>query len=423
MTKYFLVIGKYNNRNYIYYIVIFLVFIYFSLPLYARSYKTTGYGNTSVEAKNDALARLSSDIMINVNSSQRVFLEENINHGKQLVSSFTDVTSSVDLKGVHYIDFGETKNDEKKLGKYYCIVELSDEYVGVYLNDAQDIANKIDEYYLLSLSETSLQALDSIYSEIKNLMFEYESKEQIINLIGENIVIPKYDKDISYVSIDYKQKVVRDQMISGVKRQANTPFEQISDIENRLKERIWQNSNKKNIDSNKTTNLGKSSSIELEYSKKYAIGDVGPAGGIIFYDKENTDDGWRYLEVSTSDISGKFIFGKNAKVSTSDKLGDGLANTFSIVDKNKSLNEYAALLCSNFNEGGYTDWYLPNKNEFKILISNIDRIKLRNSFKNDNYWTSSMLSNSYAWGYSFNTKKFFNDNLSTKQYIRPIRRF
>ncbi|GHU33390.1 hypothetical protein FACS1894172_11810 [Spirochaetia bacterium] len=33
-------------------------------------------------------------------------------------------------------------------------------------------------------------------------------------------------------------------------------------------------------------------------SKVYVIGDTGPAGGLIFYDKGDYSDGWRYLEVA-----------------------------------------------------------------------------------------------------------------------------
>ena len=30
----------------------------------------------------------------------------------------------------------------------------------------------------------------------------------------------------------------------------------------------------------------------------YNIGDLGPAGGIVFYDKGNNKDGWRYIETN-----------------------------------------------------------------------------------------------------------------------------
>jgi len=34
----------------------------------------------------------------------------------------------------------------------------------------------------------------------------------------------------------------------------------------------------------------------------YHIGDTGPAGGIVFYDKGSYSNGWRYMEVAPNDI-------------------------------------------------------------------------------------------------------------------------
>ena len=38
------------------------------------------------------------------------------------------------------------------------------------------------------------------------------------------------------------------------------------------------------------------------YAIDYKIGDEGPAGGVIFYDKGEYSDGWRYLEAAPADL-------------------------------------------------------------------------------------------------------------------------
>ena len=38
------------------------------------------------------------------------------------------------------------------------------------------------------------------------------------------------------------------------------------------------------------------------FADDYKVGDEGPAGGIIFYDKGEYSDGWRYLEAAPADV-------------------------------------------------------------------------------------------------------------------------
>ncbi|MEI6388047.1 MAG: chitobiase/beta-hexosaminidase C-terminal domain-containing protein, partial [Spirochaetota bacterium] len=79
------------------------------------------------------------------------------------------------------------------------------------------------------------------------------------------------------------------------------------------------------------TASGYSQSAEgtASYKETYAVGDTGPAGGIVFYDKGSVSDGWRYLEAAPSDQSAgiRWYNGTYISVSTGTAIGSGKANT------------------------------------------------------------------------------------------------
>ena len=67
---------------------------------------------------------------------------------------------------------------------------------------------------------------------------------------------------------------------------------------------------------------------------KYSIGDVGPAGGIVFYDKGDNSDGWRYMEASTKAV-GRAVWGcyRYSMGGTGGKtVGSGRENTINHVE-------------------------------------------------------------------------------------------
>ena len=72
-------------------------------------------------------------------------------------------------------------------------------------------------------------------------------------------------------------------------------------------------------------------------------------------------------------------------------FGQGLANTISIIAASggSSLTSYAAGLASSYNGGGYSDWYLPSKEELNKLYQN--RVAIGNFATSGiaAYWSSS----------------------------------
>jgi len=166
----------------------------------------------------------------------------------------------------------------------------------------------------------------------------------------------------------------------------------------------------------------------------YAIGDTGPAGGLIFYIDEADAFSWTYLEVAPKSTEWKNIqWGKyGTSVSgTGTAIGTGKANTDLIVAK---LNEApadsdrAAQLADALSHGGYDDWFLPSKDELNAIWTNlVDNGKGRNSgvggFGAYGYWSSSEGSSLNAWLQSFflDLQNSFYKDLSTR--VRAVRAF
>lgn len=86
-------------------------------------------------------------------------------------------------------------------------------------------------------------------------------------------------------------------------------------------------------------------------------------------------------------------------IQTKDEIGAGAQNTFDIVSYYGNGNTYAAALCYNLTMNGYSDWFLPSKDELFNIIKNY--YVLDNFNYNDVYWSSSLTStasNNSAWG-------------------------
>jgi len=141
----------------------------------------------------------------------------------------------------------------------------------------------------------------------------------------------------------------------------------------------------------------------------YKIGDAGPAGGFIFYDKGSVSGGWRYLEAAPSDQTDKndiqWRNGYDLYIKTSTAVGTGRANTKGIIAAQGS-GSYAANLCKNLIIGGFSDWFLPSKDELGLMYANLKKAGL-GGFGEGWFWSSSQNLNDTAW------KQRFSDGQQT----------
>lgn len=103
-------------------------------------------------------------------------------------------------------------------------------------------------------------------------------------------------------------------------------------------------------------------------------------------------------------------------------LGTGNQNSIDIVTGCKTAG-IAAKLCSDLVLGGYSDWYLPSKDELNKLYLNRNAIGgFPNSF-NSVYWSSTEFDVGNAWNQSFSNG--FQGNLpkASTLRVRAVRTF
>jgi hypothetical protein len=156
----------------------------------------------------------------------------------------------------------------------------------------------------------------------------------------------------------------------------------------------------------------------------YKIGDTGPAGGIVFYDKGNTSGGWRYLEAAPASTEGKLKWhtSNNTVGGTKTDVGAGKENTRILAGSLSQGVPEAALMCVELNYGGFSDWFLPSKDELNSMYIYLKRRGL-GDFSGDLYWSSSEPTNLNAWAQSFSDG---SQTLAMKFYtisVRAVRAF
>jgi hypothetical protein len=116
----------------------------------------------------------------------------------------------------------------------------------------------------------------------------------------------------------------------------------------------------------------------------YKIGDRGPAGGWIFYDKGVISDGWRYLEAAPVEME--------------------FRTTWNDAERQ-----------------AHSPWRLPNKEELDLMYRNLKQ-KLLGGFSNDRYWSSSR-AGIFSWGQYFGSGSQDSYGRNQTHSVRCVRSF
>jgi hypothetical protein len=101
------------------------------------------------------------------------------------------------------------------------------------------------------------------------------------------------------------------------------------------------------------------------------VGQTGPGGGLVFFDKGDTSGGWQYLEASPMD-QGLYTYCAPGAAITGLQfgIGSGKANTALIVAGCSDSNS-AAKQCDLLSLGGQSDWFLPSPHELFFMYKNL----------------------------------------------------
>ena len=145
-------------------------------------------------------------------------------------------------------------------------------------------------------------------------------------------------------------------------------------------------------------------------------------GGIIAYIDSTGQHG---LIVATADQSEGIQWYNGSYIvtgATGTAIGTGLTNTNAIIAAQGS-GSYAASIARDYNGGGYTDWFLPSKDELNQLYENKNAI---GGFGDDYYifWSSTEYGSANAWFMYFDNGFFSYDfDKSFIFFVRAFRAF
>ena len=184
--------------------------------------------------------------------------------------------------------------------------------------------------------------------------------------------------------------------------------------------------------------------IKLTSSWKNIIGDdvndpivVGGfyGGGVVFYLFEEGDTDYvagetHGLIAAVADQSSGIRWYNGSYVTTgatATAVGTGAANTTTIVTaQGTTETSYAAGLAKAYAAGGYTDWFLPSKDELNLMYSNIGQgSPLGNigNFDNDYYWSSTEYDKDFAREQDFSNGHQDHYYKVTTYNVRAVRAF
>ena len=165
-------------------------------------------------------------------------------------------------------------------------------------------------------------------------------------------------------------------------------------------------------------------------ARAFAPGDVGPAGGLIFFVNPNAAaDGWRYLEAAPFDQSAGARWGcfrRSIPGARGMAVGTGAQNTADMLAACAEPGT-AAHLCATLDVNGIRGWFLPSRDELALMYTNlkatgVSDFGIGRATDNVCYWSSSQQTTDMANHIDFaDLGRLHYDDKDFPRRVRAIR--
>lgn len=173
---------------------------------------------------------------------------------------------------------------------------------------------------------------------------------------------------------------------------------------------------------------GSSNVIYGDETNFKTTGYFGPGACYVVYDKGETTDGWRYMEVSPVGIDYDITWTNGAKWGcvgsflslTYPEIGTGVANTQRIISMCSSAN-CAARLCDNWVHNGQSDWFLMSKDEMLMAAKALQSLGVHTEYS----YTSTENNTDYAYVIDWQSSAYVitTGYKDAERYVYPARRY
>ena len=189
-----------------------------------------------------------------------------------------------------------------------------------------------------------------------------------------------------------------------------------------------------------TNAIGTSAASDASNSVVPVVPGVGSfyGGGVVFYIFQSGDSGYvsgetHGLIAAVEDQSSGIRWNNGSNVATGATgraIGTGATNTTAIISvQGGTETSYAAGLARAYTGGGYTDWFLPSKDELNQMYTNKATINTTASanggsnFSANYYWSSTEGGDDSAWGQGFASGSQIGVYKNATYNVRAVRAF